>query len=85
MHKVTISDGSVVTVPLFDVKTVLFSILHYPQRMRCENFAMDYDIFLGQATQPVTHYNEIHMGNVWSTACEYYCSNDPDSFPLGLV
>ena len=25
------------------------------------------------------------MGNLWSTACDYYCSNDPDSFPLGLV
>jgi hypothetical protein len=27
----------------------------------------------------------IHTGNLWSTACDYYCSNDPDSFPLGLV
>ncbi len=27
----------------------------------------------------------IHTGNLWSTACDYYSSNDPDSFPLGLV
>ncbi len=27
----------------------------------------------------------IHTGNLWSTACDYYCSNDTDSFPLGLV
>ncbi len=25
------------------------------------------------------------MGNLWSTACDYFCSNDLDSFPLGLV
>ncbi len=47
MHKVTITDGSVVTVPVFDVKVVLLSILHDPQRMRYENFAMIYNIFLG--------------------------------------
>ena len=85
MHQITISDGSVVTVPVFDAKAVLLSILHYPQRMHCENFAMNYDTFCVQATQPVTNYNEIHMGDLWSTACEYYCSNDPDSFLLALV
>ena len=85
MHKVTISDDSVVTVPMFDVKAVLLSILHDPQRMRYENFAMNYDVFLGKPTQTVTHYNEIHTGNLWSTACDFYCSDDPNSFPLGLV
>ncbi len=85
MHRITISDGSVVTVPVFDVKAVLLSILHDPQRMTYENFAMNYDVFLGKPTQAVTHYNEIHTGNLWSTACDYYCSNDSDAFPLGLV
>ena len=60
MHQVTISNGSEVTVPVFDVKAVLLSILHDSQRMSCENFALNYDIFLGKPTQPVTHYNEIH-------------------------
>ena len=85
MHQITIYDGSVVTVPVFDVKAVLLSILHDRQRMCYENFALDYDIFLGKPTQPVTHYNEIHTGYLWSTACDYYCSNDSNSFPLGLV
>ena len=85
MHKVTISDGSVFTVPVFDVKSVLLSILQDPQRMRYENFAMIYDVFLGKPTQAVTHYNEIHTGILWSPACDYYCSNDPNSFTLGLV
>ena len=47
MHRVTISDGSVVTVPVFDVKAVLLSILHDPQGMQCEIFSLNYDIFLG--------------------------------------
>ena len=85
MHQVTISNGSVVTVPVFDVKVVLLSMLHDPQTMCCENFAMDYDIFRGKPTQPVTHFNEIYTGDLWSTASDYYCSDDPDSFPLGLV
>ena len=53
--------------------------------MQHENFAMNYDVFLGKPTQAVTHYNEIHTGNLWSTACDYFYSNDPYSFPLGLV
>ncbi len=47
MHKVTILDGSVVTVPVSGVKSVLLSILHDPQRMQHENFAMNYNVFLG--------------------------------------
>jgi hypothetical protein len=47
MHQVTISNGSVVTVPVFNVKAVLLSILYDPQRMRYENFALNYDVFLG--------------------------------------
>ena len=86
MHQVTISNGSVVTVPVFDVKAVLLSILHDPQRMRYENFALNYyDVLLGKPTQAGTNYDEIHTGNLWSTACDDYCSNDPDSFLLGLV
>jgi hypothetical protein len=48
MHQVTISNGSVVlTVPVIDVKAVLMSRLHDPQRMGYENFALNYDVSLG--------------------------------------
>ena len=62
MHQVTISDGSVVKVPVFDVKAVLLSILHDPQRMPCENFALNYDIFLG------SQHNLLHiaMKSIWA-------------------
>ena len=49
MHQVTISEYSVVTVPVFDGKAVLLSILHDPQRMRYENFALNYDVFSWEA------------------------------------
>ena len=62
IHHITFSDGSVVTVPVLDVQAVLLSVLHDPQRMCCENFVLDDDIFFGKPTQPVTHYNEIHTG-----------------------
>ena len=70
MHQVINSNGSVVTVPVFHVKAVLLSILHDPQRMRCENCALNYDVFLGKPTQAVTDFDETHTGNLWSTACE---------------
>jgi hypothetical protein len=47
LHNVPLSDGSVATVPIFDVKAMLLSFLNDPQKMRIENFAQNYDIFTG--------------------------------------
>ena len=68
MQQIAISDGSIVTVPIFDVKAVILSILHDPQKMQFENFAPDYDIFCGRSTKPVTHYHKINTGDQWGSS-----------------
>ncbi len=45
LHSVPLSDGSVATVPIFDVKAQLIALLSNPLRMCEENFASNYDIF----------------------------------------
>jgi hypothetical protein len=49
LHSVPLTDGSVATVPIFDVKALLIAFLNDPLRMRQENFASNYDIFTGKA------------------------------------
>ncbi len=72
-------------MPVFNVKAVLLSILHDPNKMQHHNFASGYDLFTGKSTIPVTHYDEIHTGDLWSSARNHYCGDDPNAFPLGLV
>ncbi len=43
MHNVALSDESVVTVPIFDVKETLLAFLNNPGRMHVENIAPNYD------------------------------------------
>jgi hypothetical protein len=47
LHSVPLTDGSVATVPIFDVKDLLIAFLNDPLRICQENFASNYDIFTG--------------------------------------
>ena len=85
MYNVALSDGSVATVPIFDVKDTLLSFYNNPCRMSRENFAANYDPFTGQSTITNPPLDEIHTGTIWDAACRKYCGNDPNSFPLALV
>ncbi len=44
LHSVPLTDGSVATVPIFNVKDLLIAFLNDPLRMRQENFTSNYDI-----------------------------------------
>ncbi len=49
-----------------------------------ENFASNYDIFSGKATQTST-LDEIHTGSLFEQARQKYYGDDPYAFPLALV
>jgi hypothetical protein len=87
LHIVTLSDGSVVTVPIFNVlKAVILSILQDPKRMQQKHFASGYDIFSGKPTEGSSSYlHEIHTGALWETARDFYCGDNDAVFPLGLI
>jgi hypothetical protein len=82
---VPLTDGSVATVPIFDVKALLIAFLNDPLRMHQDNFASNYDIFTGKVKLPTSTLDEIHTGSLWEQARQKYCGDDPDAFPLALV
>jgi len=86
LHNVTLSDSSVVSVPVFNVKAVILSMLHDKRLMQPHNFASGYDIFSGRMTDKNNPYlNEIHTGELWNTACNHYCGGNDNAFPLALI
>ncbi len=85
LHSVPLTDGSVATVPIFDVKALLIAFLNDTLRMCQENFASNYDIFTGKAKLPTSTLDETHTGSLWEHARQKYCGDDPDVFPLALV
>ncbi len=80
-----LSDRSVATVPIFDVKAQIIAFLNDPLRMHEENFASNYDIFTGKKRQTSSTLYEIHTGSLWEMARVKYCGDDPDAFPLALI
>jgi hypothetical protein len=85
LQLVPLTDGSVATVPIFDVKALLIAFLNDPSRMGQETFAPNYDIFTGKAKLPKSTLDEIHTGSLWEQARQKYCGDDPFAFPLALV
>jgi hypothetical protein len=85
LHSVPLSDGSVTTVPIFDVKTKLIAFLNDPLQMHNENFASNYNVFTGKKKQTSSTLDEIHTCSLWETARHKYCGDDPDAFPLALI
>ncbi len=59
-----LTDGSVATVLIFDVRALLIAFLNDPLRMGQENFASNYD-FTGKAKLPTSTLDEIHTGSLW--------------------
>jgi hypothetical protein len=64
----------------YKVKSMRLSFLNEPLHMRKENFAPDYDIFTGQATTPITHIDEVHLGSLWEPACHRFVEMTPMHF-----
>ncbi len=65
---VRLTDNTVATVPVFDEKTMILSLLQDPTLMRPENFAVGYDIFTGAELEGYPLY----PGNVegMATTCQ---------------
>jgi hypothetical protein len=85
MHNVALSDGSVATDLIFDVKESLLSFLNDPGWMHVENIAANYDPFTGKSTITNPPLDEIHTGTMWDAAWKNYCGNNPNAFPPVLV
>ena len=80
------STPTLVTVPTFDFKAMLLSLIHDRELMRESNFIPDFDIFSGEETKLGPHVcGDIHTGDLYKSAKDIYCKNKEKDFPLPLI
>jgi hypothetical protein len=77
-QNVRLHDGTIVIVPVFDMKEMLTSLLTNQTMMADTNFADGYDVLTGdvEVNNPSNDkYREVHTGDAWIPARDRYCSN----------
>jgi len=85
---VSIHNGAKATVPVFDTKAMILSILHDASLMRNENFAAGLDIFTGYVDDECPSnksFGEIHTGNAWKPAVQRFCGHDGKYMPFAMI
>ena len=85
LRTITLSNGTLATMTVFDVKALIIAFLNDPLKMKQDNFASNYDIFTGKAKTPTSTVDEIHTGSLWEPARRKYCGDDPDAFACALA
>ncbi len=88
-QNVKLHDGTIVTVPVFDMKELFTSLLTDQTIMVDTNFADGYDVLTGDVdvNYPSNDkYGEVHTGDAWIPASYRYCSNPQGpTMPVGLI
>ncbi len=86
---VTLHDGKTVTVPVFDTKEMLSSILTDKTLMSNTHFAEGYYVLTGDVNtnNPCNQkYSEVHSGDAWLPARDRFCVNpNRPTMPVGLI
>jgi hypothetical protein len=82
-------NGKTVTVPVFDMKEMLISILTDKTLMSNTNFKEGYNVLTGDVNNnnPCNQkYDEVHTGDAWLPARDRYCTNpNRPTMPVGLI
>ena len=84
---VRLHNDSLVTVPIFDAKHMITSLLTDPSLMKESNFAEGYNVLTGEVLNDHPEnkkYSEIHTGDAWCPARNRYCQNAMD-MPVALI
>ncbi len=86
---VTLHDGKTVTVPVFDMKEMLISILTDKTLMSSTNFAEGYNVLTGNVNNnnPCNQkYGKVHTGDALLPTRDRYCTNpNHPTMPVGLI
>jgi len=86
IYKIPIQEQTLVTsVGVFDLCAQILSIVHNAKLIQEQHFALNYDIFSGKLRTPITHYGEVHNGDLFEPARAKYCGDDPYNIPCPLV
>jgi hypothetical protein len=84
---VQLHNDTSVTVPVFDTKQMIISMLTDPSLMNTTNFAEGYNVLTGDVSvdHPSNHkYGEVHTGDSWLQAKNFYCK-EKGTMPVGLI
>jgi hypothetical protein len=83
---VRLHNNTLVTVPGFDTKHMIISLLTDPSVMNKKNFAEGYNVLTGEVeNHPANNkYGEVHTGDAWLPARDRYRQNKTD-MPVGLI
>ncbi len=88
-RNVRLHDGTIVTVPVFDMKEMLTSLLTDQTIMVDTNFADGYDVLTRDVevnNLSNDKYGEVHTGDAWIPPRDRYCSNPQSpNMPIGLI
>jgi hypothetical protein len=79
-------NDTLVTVPVFDAKHMIISLLSDPSVMNEKNFAEGYHVLTGKVDNHPANikHGEVHTGDAWLPARDRYCQNKTD-MPVGLI
>jgi hypothetical protein len=84
---VDLTFGGQANVSIFDLETMIMSLLTDPTLMQPKNIAPGYDIFTGRSVGCQDgRYGKIHTGDAWEPARKHFCGNNhPMNMPIALV
>jgi hypothetical protein len=78
-----------VTVPVFDTKEMIISLLTDPLLMTDSNFAKGYNVLTGEVdmNNPCnSKYGKVHTGDAWLPARNRYCTvTEQQTMPVALI
>ena len=83
---VELHDKSLVTVPVFNTKHMIISLLTDPTLMNEQFFPEGYNVLTGVVENNTVNdkYGEVHTGDAWIPARNRYCHNQHD-MPVALI
>jgi hypothetical protein len=87
---VKLHNNTLVTVPVFDIKAMIISLLSDNSLMDKNNFAEGYNIFNRDVDENIpsnSKYGEVHTGDAWLSARNRHCKTTDvlESMPIALI
>ncbi len=72
---VNLTFGGQATISVFDLETMIMSLITDPILVQPENIAKGYDLFTGKCEGNNTEdrYGEIHTWDAWEPARQHFC------------
>ncbi len=86
--RVRLTNNTLATVPVFDIKSMILLMVHDKSLMNKENFAVRLDDFTGNVHTTCNQNNlcgEIHTGDATEPAREKFCGRDGKYMPFGII